>query len=94
MFPITLRKPFVAIPAIVLLAIACVVATPAVTEFTTVAPHAIRKLLSSSRHPGEPGLGGVIFVPGVLCFSGLMSGLAGMGVFGAQWRSSPSKPRG
>jgi hypothetical protein len=95
MFPITLRKPSVAIPAIVLLAIVYVAATPAVTEFITVAPHGIHKLLSA-RYLGEPGLGSVVFVPGVLFLLGVMSGLASsmMGISGARWRSSPSKSRG
>jgi hypothetical protein len=95
MFPITPGKLSVVIPGIVLSTVVCVVATPAVTEFTTVAAHAIRKLLSSSRYPGEPGLGSVIFVPGVLFLSAVMGARRlDDGISDARWRSSPSKPWG
>ena len=77
MFPITLRKPFVAIPAIILVAIACAEMTPAARQFTTLAAHTATGFLSNLRHPAEPGLGGVVFVAVVLFLSGVVSGLAG-----------------
>jgi uncharacterized protein len=77
MSPITLRRPFVAIPAIVVLAIACVEATPAIMQVTANTAHAIHNSLASLRHPSEPGLGGVAFVTIVLFLAGVVSGLAG-----------------
>jgi len=74
---ITLRRPSVAIPAIVLLAIACVEVTPAASQFGTVAAQAFHSFVSTSRHPGEMGIGGVIFVALALFLAGVVSGLAG-----------------
>jgi len=77
MLPITLKKPSVAIPAIVLLACACVEMTPAARQFTMLAVHTANGFLSNLRHPGTPGLGSAVFVAVVLFLAGVVSGLAG-----------------
>ena len=77
MFLITLKKPSVAIPAIVLLAIACVEMTPAARQFGTVAVQAFHSFVSTLRHPAELGIASVVFVAAVLFLAGVVSGLAG-----------------
>ena len=77
MSPITLRRPSVVIPASILLAIACVEMMPAATHLTAVAAHTLHNFLSNSRHPGQLGLGSVVFVAVVLFLAGVVSGLAG-----------------
>jgi uncharacterized protein len=77
MSPITLRRPSVVIPAGIMLAIACIEMMPAATHLTAVTVHAAHNFLSTSRHPGQLGLGIVVFVAVVLFLAGVVSGLAG-----------------
>jgi uncharacterized membrane protein YfcA len=77
MFPITLKRSSVAVPAIVLLAIVCVEATPAARQSIAALAHGIHSFLANSRQPGELGLASVVFVAVVLFLAGVVSGLAG-----------------
>jgi uncharacterized membrane protein YfcA len=74
MVSIVLRKPLVALPAVVIMAMACVEIAPTARHL---AFDGTRFLLGVRLVEGGPGLGTVLVVSAVLFLAGVVSGLAG-----------------
>jgi hypothetical protein len=77
MTPIILRKPAVTVPAMAILAVACVGLAPAIGQLAASSAQGIHRLLSIPQFDGGMGLASILFVTAVLFLSGVVSGLAG-----------------